>query len=81
MITCEEFAEHVTAYLEGTLPISERTSMWLHRLVCGHCRRYLRQMKLVVDLMGDVPEATPADGPSEATKNELLARFRDKTGE
>lgn len=76
MITCEEFAERVTAYLEGAVPMGERMGLWLHKMMCHHCRRYFNQMKLVVDLMGEVPEAEPADEPDEATKQDLLEQFR-----
>ncbi len=78
MITCEEFAERVTAYLEGTVPMGERMGLWLHKMMCHHCRRYFNQMKLVVDLMGEVPEVTPSDCADAATKQELLEKFRQR---
>jgi predicted anti-sigma-YlaC factor YlaD len=78
MITCEEFAQRVTAYLEGTVPMGERLGLWLHKTMCPHCRRYFNQMKLVVDLMGEVPEVDPAGCPDEAAKKDLLEKFRQR---
>jgi hypothetical protein len=76
MITCEEFADRVTDYLEGTIPISERMGLWLHKTMCHHCRLYFDQMKFVVNLMGEVPKVDPVDGPGEATKKDLLDKFK-----
>jgi hypothetical protein len=79
MITCEDFAQRVTAYLEGATPISERMGMWLHKTMCHHCRLYLDQMKFVVNLMEDVPDRDPADGPAQGNKQDLLETFRQRT--
>jgi predicted anti-sigma-YlaC factor YlaD len=78
MITCEEFAQRVTAYLEGTVPMGERMGLWLHKVMCHHCRRYFNQMKLVVDLIGEVPEVDTAGCPDQATKQDLLEEFRQR---
>ncbi len=79
MISCEEFTDRVTAYLEGRVPMGEKMGMWMHSVLCKHCRRYLQQMKLVVDLSGEVSNIEAAEGPDEATKNELLEQFRQRT--
>lgn len=78
MITCEEFAQRVTAYLEGTVPMGERMGLWLHKTMCHHCRRYFNQMKLVVDLLGDVPDIEATDGCDKTAKQELLETFRKR---
>lgn len=86
MITCEEFTNRVTEYLEGSVPRGERFGMWLHLVLCHHCRRYLRQMKEVVDLLHDVPHtpqsgsADKLPGADEATKAQLLEQFRKSRG-
>jgi hypothetical protein len=59
--------------------------MWLHLMLCHHCRRYLRQMKEVVDLLHDVPlgDKTPTEESStadESTKQQLLEQFRKSRG-
>ncbi len=56
MITCEHMTNRITDYLEGTVPRGERIGMWLHLLLCHHCRRYVRQMRRVIDMMGDLAE-------------------------
>lgn len=47
MLRCAEFVDQVTTVEEGVAPTSLRLTFHLHRLVCSHCRRYLRQMRAV----------------------------------
>jgi anti-sigma factor RsiW len=72
MLTCQQMTELVTAYLEGALPWSDRFRFQLHLGTCRHCRRYLRQMRTTVRLLGRVP----AEPVPDAVMQSLLAQFR-----
>jgi len=72
MAYCRTLTELVTDYLEGRLSTGERLRFQLHLGLCRHCRAYLKQMKLTVRKLGQLPaEPMPAE-----VKAELLARFR-----
>jgi anti-sigma factor RsiW len=47
-ITCREFVEEVTNYLEGKL--SEAEARWTdeHLAQCAHCRAYIAQMRATI---------------------------------
>lgn len=45
MITCEVFEDFIYAYLEGTLPTSQRRLFEIHLKVCRSCRRYLSEYR------------------------------------
>jgi anti-sigma factor ChrR (cupin superfamily) len=77
MITCEEFTDRITAYLEGSVPMGERMGLWMHALLCKHCRRYLRQFEAVIELVGELDRAQPAE-LDEATRQRLLELFRQQ---
>lgn len=70
MLRCVEFVEQVTTVEEG---VAERR-LWLafqaHRLLCSHCRRYLRQMRAVRGVLPRLPEvettATGGEGPGSS---------------
>ncbi len=47
MLRCSEFVEQLTTVEERVAPTRLRLAFHLHRLVCSHCRRYLRQMRAV----------------------------------
>lgn len=62
-MTCEEFVELVTAYLDGTLPTDQVLAFDEHMALCPGCDRYLAQFRTTIDLLGELPEesiSTPA---------------------
>ena len=76
MLTCRQVTALVTDYLEGRMPILDRARFQLHLGMCTHCRRYLRQMKLSVAVLGRMPpEPVPDD-----VMNSLLTRLGERAG-
>ena len=72
-MACKELVELVTEYLEGTLPLEQRTRFEEHLAVCGGCRTYLVQMRETIHLTGTLSE----DDLSQQAQDELLHAFRD----
>lgn len=77
MITCEEFTDRITAYLDRSVPMGERMGLWMHALLCKHCRRYLRQFEEVIELVGEV-DPGKAGELDETTRQRLLEQFRQQ---
>ncbi len=72
-ISCREFVELVTEYLEGDMPTSRRTQFDGHVAGCEGCATYLDQMRETLRLTGALSEeAVPAGG-----RERLLTAFRD----
>ena len=71
-MTCVEFVEMVTDYLEGSMSFGRRVRFHLHLGLCLGCRVHLKQMRQTIQTLGRLPEA-PA--PPEV-REELLRRFR-----
>ena len=79
MMSCEEFTDQVTAYLEGNVPYGQRIGMWLHTVMCKHCRNYLEQMAQVARLAGELGDEA-SDEPSRPENcDELMEAFRART--
>ncbi len=72
-LTCQEFVEIVSDYLEGALSASERARFEAHLLDCDDCPVYLEQMRLTIRLAGSLTEASVRP----EARDELLAIFRD----
>lgn len=72
-LTCQEFVELVTDYLEGALSPSARTRFEAHLLDCDDCPIYLAQMRATILTVGALSE--PSLDP--AAKTELLTIFRE----
>jgi anti-sigma factor RsiW len=72
-LSCQEMVELVTDYLEGALSPVDHARFEAHISRCEGCTMYLRQMREMLDLLG---ELTP-DSISPQAEAELLATFRD----
>jgi predicted anti-sigma-YlaC factor YlaD len=72
-LTCKEFVEVVTDYLEGALSFTDRMRFHLHLGVCRGCRAYLRQIKQTIQTLDRLPVQPPPPEVREA----LIERFRN----
>jgi predicted anti-sigma-YlaC factor YlaD len=71
-MTCKEFVEIVTDYLKGELTVTQWVRFQMHLGMCLGCRRYLRQMRLTIHTLGQLPE----EPIPPAVREELIQRFR-----
>jgi hypothetical protein len=58
-LACRQYADSVTAYLEGELTEDRAGPFEQHNLVCEGCSRYLEQMRATVRLLSDRDESAP----------------------
>ena len=61
MPSCKDVTEEASAYLAGELPRRRRWMLRLHLAMCSHCRRYLRQLQVVVATVGGLKPPPSAD--------------------
>lgn len=71
-VTCKEFVEIITDYLEGSLSLLNRIRFHLHLGLCLGCRVYLRQTKQTIHTLGRLPD----EPVPPAVREQLLQRFR-----
>lgn len=72
-LTCKEFIQLVTEYLEGALPPGEKSRFDAHLSVCPGCQAYFEQIRLTILWTGGVTE----EQISPAAQDELLHAFRE----
>lgn len=73
VISCQEFVELATDYLEGALDPGTRQRFEEHLAVCPGCETYLEQMRETARLAGRLEEKHL----SEPARSALLDAFRD----
>jgi len=71
-LTCREFVELVTDYLENALDVRTRARFEDHLIDCPDCPVYLRQMEEIVGAAGILRE----EDVSPEIRGVLLTRFR-----
>ncbi len=47
MLKCRDVAHQASDYLDHNLSLWQRLGILFHLLICHHCRRFIRQLKLV----------------------------------
>lgn len=72
-LSCKEFVELVTDYLEGKLPAGERERFDRHLSYCTPCVNYLHQMRLTIKTLGKLTEETI----EPQARDDLLHIFRN----
>ncbi len=71
-ITCREFVELVTEYLEGQRDDQARRRFEHHVAACPGCARYLDQIRAATRALGHVS----LDGLSSHARDQLMDAFR-----
>ncbi len=71
-LSCREFVELASDYVEDRLPLPERSRFEMHLCYCPPCKVYLRQIRATIASAGRLTEDDLPPGPREA----LLAAFR-----
>ncbi len=72
-LTCQEFVELVTDYLEGALDEDTVRRFEEHMDLCQGCETYLSQMKETASRLGEIT----VESLSPETQATLLSAFRD----
>ena len=72
-MTCAEFVELVTAYLEGALNRDTEQRFVEHIAICDGCERYLHQIRETITRLGRLPTEENLSGEA---RDRMLAAFR-----
>jgi anti-sigma factor RsiW len=72
-MACRELVKVISAYLDGTLPASDRRRFDEHLEECPYCVNYLDQMRETIAALGDL---TPESIAPER-RQEIVQAFAD----
>jgi hypothetical protein len=72
-LSCSEFVEHASGYLEGTLSRRERKRLDAHLSVCEPCSIYLTQLRQTLL----IAEGAPPEPLPKNVKDDLARVFSD----
>ncbi len=77
MLTCKEASVLATKAMDGKLTFRERSGLRLHIMMCGLCRRYVRDMKRLREA---IRNAGPIVSPMMPESFRLSAKSRERIG-
>lgn len=74
-LSCREFVEVVTDYLEGGVSEEARMAVDAHIAACGGCDAYLVQMRLAIRAIGRLTD----QGVEADALDRIVTMFRQRT--
>jgi predicted anti-sigma-YlaC factor YlaD len=75
-ITCREFVEVLTDYLEGALDDRTLTHVEEHLVLCDWCEDYAGQMDATIETLGNLSDAEPP--PPAGLTDAIAAALRER---
>lgn len=61
MLNCKQIMEMASDYNDNKLSRIKRMSFLMHILLCHHCRRFVKQFKLMISTLGSSKQKTDQD--------------------
>lgn len=77
-ITCLQAVNLVTEYLDGNLPADSRQRFETHLAECQHCTEHVNQIRITVELTGQVRDEELAPAVREDLLNLYWRWFTDE---
>jgi hypothetical protein len=78
MLKCKDIAEKSSAYVDDQLPFSGRFGIYLHLLICVHCRRFIRQLKMMITGSRNLPKNLIDDQDVESIFQHIKSHQQNK---
>jgi hypothetical protein len=82
MLNCREASRLASESLDHRLPMRSLLAMRIHLLICRFCRRYLRQIRLIREMLhlSDEELKGTSEGSTLTLSREAKERIRERIG-
>jgi len=70
MLSCKHTVQQGSDYIENELSFWRKVEMKMHLMICVHCRRYVKQLKQTVAMLGRSHYKEPTPQEVELLKEE-----------
>lgn len=77
MLSCKHIVDLGTDYLDQELGFWKKTEMKMHLMICRHCRRYMKQLKLTIAMLS----RWQLKQPSQEQLEQLKSNYQKKVTE
>jgi hypothetical protein len=71
-VSCAQAARLLSDAQDAPLSFSARVGLRLHLAICGHCRRYSRQLRLIRSAYAASPDHLPPQHLPEARRRQII---------
>ena len=79
MLSCKELAQHQASdYIDKQLTFRQRFGVQVHLVLCDHCRRFIKQLKLVKKVLQARTASVMDESQVKSLADRLAAAHRDQ---
>ena len=76
MLKCKDIANQSSEFIEEKLSTREKVSYYLHLSMCGNCRRFIKQFRLMITQSKSLQSEPLADEKAEAIIQQVKHQCR-----
>ncbi|MDF1782415.1 MAG: zf-HC2 domain-containing protein [Alcanivoracaceae bacterium] len=80
MLKCRDIPSEAEKLLAGELPFGERVSVRMHLFICHNCRRYVRQLKVLLGALNQFDNSENHRKVSQSEAEAIVQRATDNVG-
>lgn len=74
MLSCKEVSQLSSEFIDKRLSLKQRLRFFIHMLMCGHCRRYIRQLRTMIQKSRGLYQGPASDITAEQILNNCKQR-------
>ncbi len=75
MLSCKEASALVSSGMDRKLPLMQRIGLWLHLIMCKHCRHYRKQLRIIRDIARQYEERWQRTSTPDRLSREAVDRI------
>jgi hypothetical protein len=79
-LSCRDVYLKAFDFVDGDLSLRDRAFIRFHLLLCGHCRRFVRQARCASDYVRRHPAFAPRTDEADAVADAILAKWGEEQG-
>jgi hypothetical protein len=79
MMKCRDVATLVSSGQVGDQPFSRRMGVWFHLMMCQHCRRFWRQVRVLDKAVRSMADGLKGEKPADLERR-TMDRLRGGRG-
>jgi hypothetical protein len=76
MITCKEVSQEAHEFLDGEMTLSRRLNLITHLVICKHCRRYIKELRLTLRALQDTEILEEDTVPTDAEIDDIVEKLK-----
>ena len=76
MITCKEVSQEAHEFLDREMTLSRRLNLMTHLVICKHCRRYLKELRLTLRALQDTEILQEDTVPTDAEIDDIVEKLK-----